>query len=241
MKKEDPCWDDYEMIGTKKKNGKTVPNCVPKQKNEELTIDEMFSEIFSEGNRVKDPDHHLKEEQGKTFRSLFTEMYDDYYDDVAYGTVDDIKYQLMSIINDASNILDHIDSGEPPHWLKDHLGSIHHTLASASAFFGVDDEEEYEDDSESDYYDYDVSEARKSTTEPAADHHYTLVNINTKRRIGHGSVYKTADQAHGYHKMQAEYSKDKDTYKNNVKVMSVGDAKKHGVPHSDFAGLKTAH
>lgn len=25
------CWDDYEMIGTKKKNGKTVPNCVPKE------------------------------------------------------------------------------------------------------------------------------------------------------------------------------------------------------------------
>lgn len=25
----DPCWDDYEMVGTKKKNGKTVPNCVP--------------------------------------------------------------------------------------------------------------------------------------------------------------------------------------------------------------------
>lgn len=28
---KDPCWKDYEMIGTKKKNGKTVPNCVPKE------------------------------------------------------------------------------------------------------------------------------------------------------------------------------------------------------------------
>ena len=27
-----PCWDDYEQIGTKKKNGKEVPNCVPKNK-----------------------------------------------------------------------------------------------------------------------------------------------------------------------------------------------------------------
>jgi len=26
----DPCWDNYEMVGTKKKNGKTVPNCVPR-------------------------------------------------------------------------------------------------------------------------------------------------------------------------------------------------------------------
>ena len=29
MKGEDPCWDDYKMIGTKKKNGREVPNCVP--------------------------------------------------------------------------------------------------------------------------------------------------------------------------------------------------------------------
>jgi len=29
---EDPCWADYKMVGTKKKGGKTVPNCVPKKK-----------------------------------------------------------------------------------------------------------------------------------------------------------------------------------------------------------------
>ena len=27
----DPCWKDYKMVGTKKKGGKTVPNCVPKK------------------------------------------------------------------------------------------------------------------------------------------------------------------------------------------------------------------
>ena len=27
----DPCWDNYKMVGTKKKGGKTVPNCVPKE------------------------------------------------------------------------------------------------------------------------------------------------------------------------------------------------------------------
>lgn len=26
---DDPCWDGYEQVGTKKKNGKEVPNCVP--------------------------------------------------------------------------------------------------------------------------------------------------------------------------------------------------------------------
>ena len=32
MKGEDPCWDGYEMVGKKMKNGKEVPNCVPKNK-----------------------------------------------------------------------------------------------------------------------------------------------------------------------------------------------------------------
>jgi hypothetical protein len=29
MKGKDPCWKGYEMVGTKKKRGKRVPNCVP--------------------------------------------------------------------------------------------------------------------------------------------------------------------------------------------------------------------
>jgi hypothetical protein len=28
---EEPCWAGYEMIGWKMKNGKRVPNCVPKK------------------------------------------------------------------------------------------------------------------------------------------------------------------------------------------------------------------
>lgn len=31
-KLKDACWDGYEAIGTKKKDGKEVPNCVPKKK-----------------------------------------------------------------------------------------------------------------------------------------------------------------------------------------------------------------
>ena len=28
---KDPCWDSHKQVGMKKKNGKTVPNCVPKE------------------------------------------------------------------------------------------------------------------------------------------------------------------------------------------------------------------
>ncbi len=29
VKKKGPCWEGYEMVGMKKKGGRTVPNCVP--------------------------------------------------------------------------------------------------------------------------------------------------------------------------------------------------------------------
>lgn len=31
MKGKDPCWDGYKMVGTRKKDGREVPNCVPKE------------------------------------------------------------------------------------------------------------------------------------------------------------------------------------------------------------------
>ena len=43
--KNDPCWKGYEMIGTKKKNGKEVPNCVPK---EEACCDDCADPIEEE-------------------------------------------------------------------------------------------------------------------------------------------------------------------------------------------------
>ena len=31
-KTDDPCWKGYEQVGSKTKNGKSVPNCVPGKK-----------------------------------------------------------------------------------------------------------------------------------------------------------------------------------------------------------------
>jgi len=31
LKTDNPCWTGYKPVGTKKKGGKTVPNCVPKE------------------------------------------------------------------------------------------------------------------------------------------------------------------------------------------------------------------
>jgi hypothetical protein len=39
MKGKDPCWKGYEMVGTKMKGGKPVPNCVP-------TTEEVDNETY---------------------------------------------------------------------------------------------------------------------------------------------------------------------------------------------------
>ena len=38
---EDPCWEGYEQVGMKTKDGKEVPNCVPKNKKESSEDDEQ--------------------------------------------------------------------------------------------------------------------------------------------------------------------------------------------------------
>ena len=54
--KDDPCWKNYVQLGTKKKNGKEVPNCVPK---EEVELEErstgdaiksMIGRVLNKGN-----------------------------------------------------------------------------------------------------------------------------------------------------------------------------------------------
>lgn len=47
MKDTDPCWTGYEMVGTKKKNGKEVPNCVPSVKEDIEQIDELSKKTLS--------------------------------------------------------------------------------------------------------------------------------------------------------------------------------------------------
>jgi len=50
----DKCWDGYTAKGTKKKDGKTVPNCVKEKKS--------FNEFYAEGmSRIeKDPEYRAR-------------------------------------------------------------------------------------------------------------------------------------------------------------------------------------
>ena len=41
----DPCWKDYKQIGMKKKGGKSVPNCVPKESIKEGGVKEILMDL----------------------------------------------------------------------------------------------------------------------------------------------------------------------------------------------------
>ena len=64
LKEDDPCWASHEQKGMKKKNGKLVPNCVPKE-----DVNEAFEELFTE----KSPVEMIK---GKLGLKLYKKQYD---------------------------------------------------------------------------------------------------------------------------------------------------------------------
>tara|TARA_R100001594_G_scaffold63523_1_gene97898 strand:+ start:324 stop:734 length:411 start_codon:yes stop_codon:yes gene_type:complete len=57
---DDPCWEGYEQIGMKTKNGKEVPNCVPMKEY----IDRI---IMEEYNAILEKKKPCKPSKGKRF------------------------------------------------------------------------------------------------------------------------------------------------------------------------------
>jgi hypothetical protein len=121
---DDTCWKGYEAIGTKKKNGKTVPNCVPK---EETEIEEEIVKKTLKVSPVKDDSAQLSSTRGKGFDAFFEEdsdedipdneldkMIDDMTDDdvIEHGYEDDefvvVDEDTGEIIKEDIQILDEV-------------------------------------------------------------------------------------------------------------------------------------
>ena len=69
--KDNPCWDGYKPVGTKKKNGKTVPNCVP-------ATNEAFDKPYKskwEKSDYGDVDVLAKLPDGTNLSIMFNKMY----------------------------------------------------------------------------------------------------------------------------------------------------------------------
>lgn len=81
--KKDPCWKGYEMVGTKDKNGKKVPNCVPKNEDcsckhdkedelEEAAIDAKGYKSSTGGLTQKGVDAYRRENPGSKLQTAVT-------------------------------------------------------------------------------------------------------------------------------------------------------------------------
>lgn len=66
---KDPCWKNYEQIGTKKKNGKEVPNCVPKTEDWQS----VNRKDNTDGMSQKAVNVYRKENPGSKLKTAVTE------------------------------------------------------------------------------------------------------------------------------------------------------------------------
>ena len=63
LSKDDPCWEGYEMVGFKDKDGKKVPNCVPIEASADGEYDlETFADYPT--RRTTQERHELNEKNG---------------------------------------------------------------------------------------------------------------------------------------------------------------------------------
>jgi len=64
-----PCWDGYEQIGMKKKNGKEVPNCVPVKEDWQ----KVNKQDKTDGLSQKAVDAYRREHPGSKLKTAVTE------------------------------------------------------------------------------------------------------------------------------------------------------------------------
>jgi hypothetical protein len=107
---DNPCWSGYHPVGTKKKNGQTVPNCVPKESiNEETTADVISAALTAKGvtysrDREEEIINMIGDEMkqqgmsGKNIRHLMS--YDqDFIPDVLAGLARDVTEGFKNTYN----------------------------------------------------------------------------------------------------------------------------------------------
>lgn len=63
---DDPCWDDYRMVGMKKKGGREVPNCVPKKGVPKMRKEDAESDRREDEEYDNNPAKHMLTDPRKT-------------------------------------------------------------------------------------------------------------------------------------------------------------------------------
>ena len=74
--KNDPCWKGYNMVGTKTKGSKAVPNCVPVKEEQDTSVSDIITARQIAKQAARDPQArqkyfdymaHLRAKHGKEY------------------------------------------------------------------------------------------------------------------------------------------------------------------------------
>ena len=111
MKGEDPCWDNYKMIGTKNKGGKQVPNCVPE--SVESVKEGMFDFLSQPSTEKKKPklDYNAVRQSAQVRNKTKTKVFDG---PDAYNKAKSHNFaeQIDTLLNPLIEAANAIDKGE---------------------------------------------------------------------------------------------------------------------------------
>jgi hypothetical protein len=106
MKGKNPCWKGYEMVGTKKKGGKEVPNCVPK---ESVTIQDAngndyieFIDIITPEPLISEATTRLQAQTGNLIAAILswkgkTYSLTMFFPQVKMPSRKDVEYELQKV------------------------------------------------------------------------------------------------------------------------------------------------
>ncbi len=103
----DPCWDSHKQVGMKKKGGKMVPNCVPKNESFNVKSPVVFSKPSEEV-----VEETISEEQFEKHASYTT----DAHKKIAWKTFDmnlELQYENRKVAHDPENNPPEDESDKP--------------------------------------------------------------------------------------------------------------------------------
>lgn len=132
MKGEDPCWDNYKMIGTKMKGGRQVPNCVPKESVEEASSSAQQAAIAIAMKKADKKPKNMKE--GKEEQEY------DYEGDMAMS-------DLRSILHNAKTVHDMLQPNTNiPEWCQSKITLAEDYLSTVANYMHGEMSEEVQID-----------------------------------------------------------------------------------------------
>lgn len=91
---DNPCWKGYHPVGTKKKDGRTVPNCVPKESVEEASPEATFNALKG-----------LKSWQVMILNNFYNGKYPDYSGRTYYVLATSPEEARQVVLDNADGIL----------------------------------------------------------------------------------------------------------------------------------------